>query len=294
MTSDLERPTDRVRAPSSDTMPDCAADTPTPQPALTDAAHREALRVVEARLFASAKPLRAADLAELLPEGADAVSLIAELAGQYAGRGVTLAQVGRDAWMFRTADDLAYIMQRYAREERRLSKAALETLAIIAYHQPTTRAEIEDIRGVATSKGTLDVLMDLGWIKPRGRRRAPGRPVTYATTETFLAQFTLESLGDLPGLAELKGAGLLSGNLPPDFTVPEPREVASLMPDELPLDDEDDPAAMNDLFDDDTADAALDEDDDAAEALATETDVGTETEDDDDAPSSALPGARTR
>ncbi|MEM1305886.1 MAG: SMC-Scp complex subunit ScpB [Pseudomonadota bacterium] len=301
MTTDLERPTNPMSAPSSDAAPDEAADTPTPQPALSDAAHREALRVVEARLFASAKPLRAADLAELVPEGADPAELIAELAAEYDGRGVTLAQVGRDAWMFRTADDLAYVMQRYAREERRLSKAALETLAIIAYHQPTTRAEIEDIRGVATSKGTLDILMDLGWIKPRGRRRAPGRPVTYATTEAFLAQFTLENLSDLPGLAELKGAGLLSGNLPPDFTVPEPRTVAGLMPDELPLEDEEDAAAMHDLFADDNADASLDDDgdnedneDDAVDALAAQTDGETETDGDDGALSSALPGVRAR
>ncbi|MEL6872334.1 MAG: SMC-Scp complex subunit ScpB, partial [Pseudomonadota bacterium] len=120
------------------------------------------------------------------------------------------------------------------------------SMAIIAYHQPVTRAEIEEIRGVATSKGTLDVLMDVGWIRPRGRRRAPGRPVTYGTTQEFLAHFSLASLRDLPGMGELKGAGLLNPNLPPDFKVPEPTDMAALMPDELPLEDGEDETA--DLF----------------------------------------------
>ena len=134
------------------------------------------------------------------------------------------------------AEDLGYLLEKHALEERRLSKAALETLAIIAYHQPVTRAEIEEIRGVTTSKGTLDVLMETGWIRPRGRRRAPGKPVTYGTTEDFLIHFGLDSIKDLPGLAELKGAGLLDSNLPPGFAVPEPSDIAALMPDELPLD----------------------------------------------------------
>ncbi|MGE0630064.1 MAG: SMC-Scp complex subunit ScpB, partial [Hyphomicrobiaceae bacterium] len=124
----------------------------------------------------------------------------------------------------------------HAEEERRLSKAAIETLAIVAYHQPVTRAEIEEIRGVSISKGTLDVLMETGWVRPRGRRRAPGKPITYGTTDAFLTHFGLESVKDLPGLAELKGSGLLDANLPPDFKVPEPTDVADLMPDELPLD----------------------------------------------------------
>ena len=157
------------------------------------------------------------------------------------GRGVNLVRVA-GKWAFRTAEDLAYLLERYAVEERRLSKAALETLAIIAYHQPVTRAEIEEVRGVSTSVGTLDILLETGWVRPRGRRRAPGRPVTYGTTEHFLTHFGLDSIKDLPGLAELEGSGLLDGNLPPDFTVPEPTDVAALMPDELPLeagDDED-------------------------------------------------------
>jgi len=139
-------------------------------------------------------------------------------------------------WTFRTAHDLAPLLERHAVEERRLSKAALETLAIIAYHQPVTRAEIEEIRGVSTSKGTLDVLMETGWIRPRGRRRAPGKPITYGTTRAFLEHFCLDDIKDLPGLAELKGAGLLDANLPPGFTVPEPSEVNGLLADELPLD----------------------------------------------------------
>ena len=123
----------------------------------------------------------------------------------------------------------------------KLSKAAMETLAIIAYHQPVTRAEIEEIRGVVASAGTLDVLMEIGWVRPRGRRRAPGRPITYGTTEQFLDHFGLDAIKDLPGLTELKGSGLLDSNLPPDFTVPEPTDAAALMPDELPLDASDEP-----------------------------------------------------
>ena len=171
-------------------------------------------------------------------------------------------------WAFRTAEDLAYLLERHALEERRVSKAALETLAIIGYHQPVTRAEIEEIRGVTTSKGTLDVLMETGWIRPRGRRRAPGKPVTYGTTEDFLIHFGLDSIKDLPGLAELKGAGLLDSNLPPGFAVPEPTDIAALMPDELPLDaaDEEETAELpfdEPLIDDDEGDVI----EDPAEAL---------------------------
>ncbi len=165
--------------------------------------------------------------------------LLAELQREYKDRGVTLVRVaGR--WQFRTADDLSFLLERQQKEERRLSKAALETLAIIAYHQPVTRAEIEDIRGVSTSPGTLDVLMETSWIRPRGRRRAPGRPLTYGTTEDFLVHFGLDNIKDLPGLADLKAAGLLDANLPPDFKVPSPTDVAALMPDELPLTDDGD------------------------------------------------------
>ena len=227
---------------------------------LPSADRRQALRVIEARLFAAAEPLTTSDLADSLGQEADVEALIDELKGLYAGRGVNLVAVG-GGWMFRTADDLSYLMERHATVERRLSKAALETLATIAYHQPVTRAEIEEVRGVATSKGTLDQLMEIGWVRPRGRRRAPGRPVTYGTTTEFLSHFSLEAIRDLPGLSELKGSGLLSSNLPSDFKMPEPSDVAALMPDELPL--EDDGGEIGDLFPPDSQiDDVEDEDED--------------------------------
>ncbi len=161
-------------------------------------------------------------------------------------------------WAFRTAEDLAYLLERYATQERRLSKAALETLSIVAYHQPVTRAEIEEIRGVTTSAGTLDILLETGWVRLRGRRRAPGRPVTYGTTDSFLSHFGLEGIKDLPGLAELRASGLLDGNLPPDFTVPDPTDLASLMPDELPLEagEDEDEEEPDDSEDDEQEDGA--------------------------------------
>ena len=206
---------------------------------LPSADRREKLRILEALLFAAAEPLDENRLAEHLNGGDDVAALLEELKGFYASRGINLVRVA-GKWAFRTAEDLSYLLEKHAVEERRLSRAALETLAIIAYHQPVTRAEIEDIRGVSTSKGTLDVLMETGWIRPRGRRRAPGKPVTYGTTDAFLNHFGLDSVKDLPGLAELKGAGLLDSQLPPDFKVPEPNDAAALMPDELPLDAADD------------------------------------------------------
>jgi segregation and condensation protein B len=202
---------------------------------LPSADRREKLRILEALLFAASEPLAEAYLAQHLSSCSDVHALLEELKGFYASRGVNLVKVA-GKWAFRTAGDLSYLLERHAKDQRRLSKAALETLAIIAYHQPVTRAEIEEIRGVVTSSGTLDVLMETGWIRPRGRRRAPGRPITYGTTVDFLSHFGLDAIKDLPGLAELKGAGLLESNLPPDFTVPEPTDVAALMPDELPLD----------------------------------------------------------
>ncbi|MCB1506847.1 MAG: SMC-Scp complex subunit ScpB [Hyphomicrobiaceae bacterium] len=202
---------------------------------------REKLRIIEALLFAAKEPLGETDITSSLVDGADVAGLLAELQADYAGRGINLVRVA-GKWAFRTADDLSFILQRFAHEQRRLSKAALETLSIIAYHQPVTRAEIEEIRGVTTSAGTIDFLLETGWIRPRGRRRAPGRPVTYGTTETFLAHFGLDTVRDLPGLSELKGAGLLDSSLPPGFTMPEPRDVADLMPDELPLDEHEDDA----------------------------------------------------
>jgi segregation and condensation protein B len=201
---------------------------------LPSADRRLQLRILEALLFAASEPIAESYLSQHLKSGDDVAALLEELKGFYASRGVNLVKVA-DKWTFRTAEDLAYLLERHATEQRRLSKAALETLAIIAYHQPVTRAEIEDIRGVAASAGTLDVLMEIGWVRPRGRRRAPGRPITYGTTEEFLVHFGLESIKDLPGLAELKGSGLLENNLPPGFTVPEPTDSAALMADELPL-----------------------------------------------------------
>lgn len=186
-------------------------------------------REVEALLFAAAGPLTVDDLAGRLPEGADVAAALAELSTLYEGRGVVLAQVA-GGWRFQTAEDLAWLMTEERDEPRRLSKAAQETLAIIAYHQPVTRAEIEAVRGVQASKGTLDVLLELGLVRMRGRRRTPGRPVTYGTTDAFLEHYGLASLSDLPGLAEMKAAGLLSLDLPPDFVVPNP---------EAPVTDED-------------------------------------------------------
>ena len=204
----------------------------------------EDLRIVEALLFASPVPLDEAWLAGHLRHGSDIKAVLEEIKAAYAQRGVNLVRVS-GKWVLRTAEDLGYLLQRYAVEERRLSRAALETLAIVAYHQPVTRAEIEEIRGVTTSGGTLDILMEAGWIRPRGRRRAPGKPLTYGTTDSFLAHFGLDSVKDLPGLADLKAQGLLDGHLPPGFAVPDPTSVAALMPDELPLEDAEDEDAQD-------------------------------------------------
>ena len=199
------------------------------------AGRNQHLRIVEAVLFAAAEPVEVAKLATFLPEGTDVVALLADLQANFANRGVNLVEVA-GKWSFRTAEDLSFLLRRDTVEQRRLSKAAMETLAIIAYHQPVTRAEIEDIRGVAISKGTLDILLDIGWARMRGRRRTPGRPVTYGTTEAFLIHFGLNEVTDLPGLQELKGAGLLEANLPPGFDLPLPRGAEELAPDEDPLD----------------------------------------------------------
>lgn len=166
------------------------------------------LRLLEALLFAASESLDEAMLAEHLPPGTDVNALLVRLEETYAGRGVNLVRVaGR--WMMRTAEDLAPLLQRDIEVGRRLSRAAVETLAIIAYHQPVTRAEIEEMRGVGTSRGTLDILLEAGWVKPRGRRQTPGRPVTWVTTDGFLEHFGLESLEDLPGVSDLRAAGLL-------------------------------------------------------------------------------------
>jgi segregation and condensation protein B len=191
----------------------------------------EAVRMAEAIVFASAEPVSDRHLAERLPDGVDVAAVMAELRLVYEKRGVNLVRVG-GAWAFRTAGDLAFLMSREAVQQKKLSRPALEVLAIIAYHQPVTRAEIEEIRGVETSKGTLDMLMETGWIRMRGRRRSPGRPVTYGTTEPFLDHFGLEELRDLPGMEELKGAGLLSARMPSNFSMPQPPADADLLTDE--------------------------------------------------------------
>ncbi|HEY0568103.1 MAG TPA: SMC-Scp complex subunit ScpB [Xanthobacteraceae bacterium] len=194
----------------------------------------EELRLLEALLFASSEPLDEKTLAERLPAGVDLLATLTQLQAEYGPRGVNLVSIA-GKWAFRTASDLAWLLTKEAVVPRKLSRAGIETLAVIAYHQPVTRAELEEIRGVAMSKGTLDVLLETGWIRPRGRRKTPGRPITYGTTEAFLSHFTLEALGDLPGLEELKGSGLLDGRLPPGFTVPMPSDDPTLREDEDPL-----------------------------------------------------------
>jgi segregation and condensation protein B len=197
-------------------------------------ARPEELRLLEALLFAADGPLDEATLKRPLPDGVDLKAALAMLQAEYATRGVNLVRIGKK-WTFRTAGDLSWLLTKQTVETRKLSRAAIETLAIVAYHQPVTRAEIEEIRGVQTATGTLDVLLKTGWIRPRGRRKAPGRPLTYGTTETFLSHFGLEEVGDLPGLDELKGAGLLEGNMPAGFGVPMPSDDSTLRDDEDPL-----------------------------------------------------------
>ena len=191
----------------------------------------EAMRMAEAIVFASAEPVSERALAARLPEGLDIPLVMLELQRTYQNRGVNLLHVGQ-GWAFRTAGDLAFLMSRDAVQQKKLSRAALEVLAIIAYPQPVTRAEIEEIRGVETSRGTLDTLMETAWVRMRGRRRTPGRPVTYGTTEGFLDHFGLEELRDLPGIEELKGAGLLSPRMPSNFSVPLPPADPGLLTDE--------------------------------------------------------------
>ena len=193
----------------------------------------EAMRMAEAVVFASSEPVTEKALSQRLPDGVDVRALMEELREFYDKRGVNLVRVD-NAWAFRTAGDLGFLMQREEVQQRKLSRAALEVLAIIAYHQPITRAEMEEIRGVETSKGTLDVLMETNWVKMRGRRKTPGRPVTYGTTTDFLDHFGLAEIRDLPGMEELKGAGLLSSRMPANFSMPIP----SLDPDELTEEEE--------------------------------------------------------
>jgi len=196
----------------------------------TDVAQQ--LRMVEALLFAAEEPLDEKSLATRLPDGADIPVLVEELRAHYEKRGVTLNKVA-GKWAFRTSPDLQFILQEHRQSTRKLSRAALETLSIIAYHQPVTRAEIEEVRGVGLSKGTLDLLMQIGWVRVRGRRRTPGRPVTYGTSDDFLDHFGLETTKDLPGLDELKAAGLLEG----EISIPKPTSMSAP---EDPLEEGDD------------------------------------------------------
>ena len=201
-------------------------------------------RMVEALLFAAAGPLSIEDLARRLPDGADVAAALESLRGAYGGRGVELVCVA-GAWRFQTVADLEHLMTEERTEPRRLSKAALETLAIVAYHQPVTRPDIEMIRGVQASKGTLDVLLELGLVRMRGRRRSPGRPITYGTTDRFLEHYGLAGLGDLPGAGEMKAAGLLDLDLPADFALPDPGRADE---DEDPLEPGDSPQFHQDYL----------------------------------------------
>jgi segregation and condensation protein B len=199
-------------------------------------AFAQAMRVVEALLFASAQPLSAEELARSVPAGVAIEEVLARLTAFYDARGVNLRPVA-GGYAFRTASDLGYLLAAEAEPPRKLSRAALEVLAIIAYHQPVTRAEIEEIRGVATAKGTLDILLEAGWVRLRGRRRSPGRPVTFGTTPGFLDHFGLDRIDDLPGLEELKGSGFIEGRLTRDLSVPVPDDDPELRADEDPLGD---------------------------------------------------------
>ena len=203
---------------------DAAAVTPRP----------EDLRLLEALLFAASEPLDEKTLTARLPAEIDVKASLRALQIEYASRGVNLVRIA-GKWTFRTANDLSWLLTKEATVPRKLSRAAIETLSVIAYHQPVTRVEVEEIRGVVMSKGTFDVLMETGWIRPRGRRKTPGRPITYGTTEAFLSHFGLEALSDLPGLEELKGSGLLDGRLPPSFHIPAPSDDPALREDEDPL-----------------------------------------------------------
>ena len=174
------------------------------------------VRIVEALLFASPDPLDKKTLSEKLPENTNIDEIINKIEDMYQNRGFELKKIG-NKFMFKTSGDLSFIMQREAKAQRKLSKAAIETLAIIAYHQPVTRAEIEDIRGVTVSSGTIDTLIQMNWVKIKGRRKVPGNPIAYGTTEEFLVHFDLQSIKDLPDMQELKSMGLLDNNLPPDL-----------------------------------------------------------------------------
>ncbi|WP_425090456.1 SMC-Scp complex subunit ScpB [Tropicimonas sp. S265A] len=194
-------------------------------------------RMVEAILFATSEPVTVRELHTRLPHGCDATEALAHLRRRYEGRGVAVVKVG-DAWAIRTAPDLGFLMQKETVEVRKLSRAAIETLAIIAYHQPVTRAEIEEIRGVSVSRGTLDLLIELEWVKFGRRRMTPGRPVTFVATQSFLDHFGLESARDLPGLSDLRAAGLLESRPPPGEPDPNAGEEGDADEDQSEMFDE--------------------------------------------------------
>ena len=200
---------------------------PEETPTVPPAVEPEHIRALEAILFASAEPVSDDELRKRLPAEVDLSLSLEELQNTYADRGINLVRVAR-GWAFRTAGDLAHLMTREVVEQRRLSRPALEMLAIIAYHQPVTRNEIEEIRGVSTSKGTLDLLIEIGWVRISGRRNVPGRPVTYSTTDIFLQHFNLDRVSDLPGIEELAAAGLLEKNAiaVPEQDEPDPADEA--------------------------------------------------------------------
>ncbi|HVY87514.1 MAG TPA: SMC-Scp complex subunit ScpB [Hyphomonadaceae bacterium] len=198
----------------------------------------DALRRAEAVLFASDEPVDAKTLTEALPQGIEAGDVLGKLKAAYANKGVQLVELA-GKWRFQTAPDLAFLFEETREQPKPLSRAALETLAIIAYCQPVTRPEIEDIRGVAVSPGTIDILMEAGWVRPRGRRRTPGRPVTFGTTDAFLVHFGLDAVDSLPGRDDLKAAGLLSAEIPRDFEfagTPRDPETGELLGED-PLED---------------------------------------------------------
>lgn len=215
----------------------------------------DALRRAEAILFAAGEPMSALDVAETLPPGVDAATVLMELKAVYANRGVNLIEVA-GKWRFQTATDLAFLFVEERHQQKRLGQAALETLAIVAYGQPVTRAEIEAVRGVQVSKGTIDTLMEAGWIKIKGRRQTPGRPVTFGTTDAFLEHFGLESLHVLPGKADLEAEGLLSNVIPGDFQMPGEDGLSEDLPNTDAEDLGDDTQFITDFMDIEPEDAA--------------------------------------
>jgi segregation and condensation protein B len=201
----------------------------------------DAVRAAEALLFAGGEPVTAKELSEKLGPAVDVAAVLMKLKAEYAGRGVQLVEAG-GGWRFQSAPDLASLFAETREAPRKLPRAALETLAVIAYHQPVTRAEIEEIRGVSLSRGSMELLLEIGWIRPRGRRRSPGRPLTFGTTDAFLSHFGLASLDALPGKDDLKGLGLLDPRAAGQLDVPRPSE--ELSPDEEPLSEGDDAASF--------------------------------------------------